>query len=81
MNNKAIEKLELNKINGILEKYAITYKGKQKAKELMPFAFAHDAKKDIPIHCFHKSDKSTDQAIWIYKKSYNRNYRRYNNAI
>lgn len=60
MNLKTLEKLEFNKICNILENYAITYIGKDLAKNLKPFT----SKKEI-----EKAQKQTTEAsILLYRK-------------
>ena len=60
MNLKTLEKLEFNKICNILENYAITYIGKDFAKNLKPFT----SKKEI-----EKAQKQTTEAsILLYRK-------------
>lgn len=60
MNLKTLEKLEFNKICNILESYAITYIGKDFAKNLKPFT----SKKEI-----EKAQKQTTEAsILLYRK-------------
>lgn len=60
MYTKSIEKLEFNKVKDILQNYAITYLGKQKIAELLPYNTKKDVKKAL--------SETTEGTILLYRK-------------